>query len=112
MSITDDEREIEDEIREKGLNAPRLSPGHIESLAERSECEYHVFHGVQTVCSMRLPNGFTVLGTSACASPENFDRALGEKIARQEARGKLWELEGYLLRSELAKNLPIDRKDS
>lgn len=36
------------------------------------------------------------------ASPENFDEQIGHKIARDNARGKIWALEGYLLRQRLA----------
>lgn len=95
-----DETAIENEIQAKGLNAPRLSPKHIDDtiLAE----QFHVFPGtVLTVCALTLRNGFNVVGESAPASPENFDAELGRKIARDNARGKIWALEGYLLRSRL-----------
>lgn len=96
-----DEKAIEAEIQAKGLNAPRLSPAHIDAqiLAE----QYHVFPGTTlTVCALTLKNGFHVVGESAAASPENFDAELGRKIARDNARNKIWALEGYLLRSRLA----------
>ena len=56
-----------------------------------------------TFCVLVLRNGFTVTGESACASPENFDAELGQKIARQNAVQKVWPLMGYALRSELSK---------
>ena len=37
----------------------------------------------------------------AAASPENFDAEIGRKVARADARDKLWQLEGYLLREKL-----------
>lgn len=40
-------------------------------------------------------------GESACASPENFDEALGRDIARRNAKDKIWSLEGYLLKQDL-----------
>jgi len=43
-----------------------------------------------------------VTGESAAASPENFDVELGKKIARINARDKIWALEGYVLRERLA----------
>lgn len=55
-----------------------------------------------TFCVLVLRNGFTVTGESACASPENFDAEIGKKIARENARDKIWALEGYLLREQLA----------
>ena len=42
------------------------------------------------------------MGESACASPENFNAELGRKIARDNARNKIWALEGYQLRTKLA----------
>jgi hypothetical protein len=95
------EQKIEKEINDKGLNAPRLTPELIDGkiVAE----DYHVFEKTcLTVCCLTLENGFTVIGESACASPENFDAELGQKIARDKARNKIWELEGYLLREKLA----------
>ena len=40
-------------------------------------------------------------GESACASPENFNEEIGRKIAKENARGKIWALEGYLLKEKL-----------
>ncbi len=96
-----DEAATEAEIQAKGLNAPRLTPAHIDAqiLAE----QFYVFPGTTlTVCALTLRNGFHVVGESAAASPANFDAEIGRKIARDNARGKIWALEGYLLRSRLA----------
>lgn len=96
-----DEAAIEAEIQSKGLNAPRLSPDHIDAqiLAE----QYYIFPGTTlTVCALTLRNGFHVVGESAAASPSNFDEAIGRKIARDNARSKIWALEGYALRTKLA----------
>lgn len=96
-----EEQVIETEIQEKGLNAPRLTPEKIDAVI--TDERYHVFEGVQlTVCCLTLKNGFTVTGESACVSPENFDAELGRKIARQNARDKIWSLEGYLLKEQLS----------
>lgn len=95
------ETEIENEIQAKGLNAPRLNPQMIDA-AIASE-QYHVFPGTtMTVCALTLRNGYIVTGESAAASPENFDKDIGRKIARENARNKIWALEGYLLREKLA----------
>lgn len=96
-----DEQAIEKEIQDKGLNAPRLNPAHIDAQIVKED--YHVFAGTTlTVCALTLRNGFHVVGESAAASPENFDAEIGRKIARDNARSKIWALEGYLLRSRLA----------
>ena len=95
------ETEIENEIQAKGKTAPRLTPELIDETIMGEA--YHVFPGTTlTVCALTLRNGFQVTGESAAASPENFDEEIGRKIARDNARGKIWALEGYLLRSKLA----------
>lgn len=95
------ETEIENEIQAKGKTAPRLTPAIIDGTIVGEA--YYVFPGTTlTVCALTLRNGFQVTGESAAASPENFDEEIGRKIARDNARGKIWALEGYLLRSKLA----------
>lgn len=92
--------EIEKEVQEKRLTAPRITQEMIDHVIKCEE--YHVFPGSQlTVCCLTLLNGFTVTGESACASPENFNKELGEKIAYGKARDKIWALEGYLLKQKL-----------
>ena len=58
--------------------------------------------GLLTFCVLVLKNGFTVTGESACASPENFNKEIGQKIARQNAVEKIWPLLGYLLKEKLS----------
>lgn len=91
---------IEKELVEKGLTAPRITPEHIEDTI--MDEQYHVFPDTTfTVCLLTLKNGFNVIGESACASPENFDADIGRKIARENAKNKIWALEGYLLKDKL-----------
>jgi hypothetical protein len=98
--MSKDETAIEQEIQDKGLTAPRITPTDIDAAIKAED--YHVFPGSQlTVCCMTLQNGFTVTGESACASPANFNAELGRKIARDNARNKIWPLAGYLLRERL-----------
>lgn len=92
--------QIENEIQEKNLTAPRITPADLDSAVR--DVEYAVFAGsTLTVCVITMQNGFTVTGESACASPENFDKELGEKIAYDRAYTKMWPLLGYALREKL-----------
>lgn len=56
-----------------------------------------------TFCVLVLENGFTVTGESACASPENFNKEVGQKVAYDNAKSKLWSLLGYELKTQLHK---------
>lgn len=56
-----------------------------------------------TICTLVMENGFTVVGTSACADPLNFDVGIGRTIAKQNAVNQLWPLLGYELRTKLMK---------
>jgi hypothetical protein len=100
MGVRYGEPEIQADIQARGLNAPRITPGSLDSKITGEQ--YHVFPGTTlTACCLTLENGFTVLGQSAAASPGNFNEEIGRKIARADAREKIWQLEGYLLRERL-----------
>lgn len=58
--------------------------------------------GLLTLCVLVTKSGFTIVGKSACASPENYNEALGRKIAYEDAVGQLWGFMGYALREKLA----------
>ena len=117
------DKTVEQEIQDKGLTAPRVTPADIEDQIIGEVCftAHQGFMGalaadgvnpegldtpddlsLLTFCVLTLRNGYTVTGESACASPENFDAQLGRRIARQNAVAKIWPLLGYALREKLA----------
>ena len=122
------ETELESEIQAKGLTAPRVTPQRIEEVIEdvqyftagdgaygyqtREEtvdvATYPSALNLLTFCVITLKNGFTVTGESACASPENFNEEIGRKIAYDNAKNKIWPLEGYLLKEQLYKESKND----
>lgn len=57
---------------------------------------------LMSICVLVMRNGFTVMGKSAPASAENFNRALGEKLAYEDAIRQLWPLMGFSLRDRLS----------
>lgn len=127
------DREFEQMLQDKGLNAPRITPDLIQAniksvsyftaldgvLGEAaSNCDADTKLGdvvyldgtsdevslsLLTFCVIVLQNGFTVTGESACASPENFDAEAGRIAARRNAENKIWPLMGYELKCRLAK---------
>ena len=118
------DQQIEQEIQEKGLTAPRVTPADIEAnivgehyftasqaVAAVEGCVHEIGKSpdwgtlqLLTFCVLVLKNGFTVTGESACASPDNFDAEIGRKIARQNAVQKLWPMMGYHLKQKLAES--------
>lgn len=83
--------EIEAAIQTKGLTAPRVTMDHI--LAAIDCEEYHRVQGTTvTICTLRLKNGYVVIGSSACVSEENYDQQLGESIAKDKAIDQCWAL--------------------
>jgi Phage protein (N4 Gp49/phage Sf6 gene 66) family len=55
-----------------------------------------------TICVITLKNGFSVRGESACASPENFNKELGQRLAYENAFSHLWPLFGFKLKDQLS----------
>lgn len=121
------DKSVEQEIQDKGLTAPRVTPAalqeeiaseHYFTAAEgalgayKANGDRHVgtppndLNAVAlpllTICVLVLRNGFTVVGTSACASPENFDAAIGRRVARENAEREIWPLLGFRLRDQLS----------
>lgn len=115
---------IERLIQAKGKTAPRITPADVEANIA-SEHYFTAADGVRgallssspelgieiaeddprsllTFCVLILRNGLTCVGTSACASPENFDAQIGRQIARQKALDDVWKVMGYELRTKLA----------
>lgn len=94
---------VEQEIQRKGLTAPRITPEMVDA-AIVGETFTILPSGRTTVCELTLRNGFTVRGESSVVSIENFDESLGQRVARANAKSKVWELEGYALRERLNAN--------
>lgn len=96
-----DEIEQEATIVALGLTGPRLAPETIDSLIVYPEY-FRVDNTTCTICALVLKNGFVVVGSSAAASLENFNENFGKEAAFKNAREKIWELEGYLLKDKLS----------
>lgn len=109
----DSSLKVNDDIASNGATAPRVKLQDIEdSIAfEATTTADKALAGtpgetdqqfqILTLCFLRMKNGFTVIGKSAPASPENFDAAKGAQFAREDAIRQLWPLMGYSLRDRL-----------
>lgn len=107
---------LEQDIQARGLNAPRVTPADIDAAVARAhylnawdaaaavdgvDLELDAPLKLLTLCVLVLKNGFTVVGKSACASPENFNAEIGRKVALDDAKRQVWPLLGYALRERL-----------
>lgn len=125
---------LEREIQAKADKGPRVTPAalkaeiasaHFFTAADGAQGAYraggdvhpvggtpsqaaHQTLGLLTICVLVLRNGFTVIGHSACASPENYNKEIGERIARENAERQIWPLLGFRLRDELARPVLTD----
>lgn len=114
------EQSVHQECIDKGLTASRVTPADVDDAIAIEHYinppngstivrhavgiePYQTHLRLLTICVLVLRNGFTVTGESACVSPENFDAELGRKIAKDNARAKIWPLLGYALKDRLSK---------
>jgi hypothetical protein len=112
------EHTIEQQIRAKGLNAPRVTPGQVDALMARVAfiAEQRPGGSTSTFVHAFLDGKFYLAtGKSACVDPANFDAGIGFEIASKQcsqlARDKLWELEGYALYKQLLDAEAADKPD-
>lgn len=82
-------------------DAPTVTNDQINALIGASEVQICEVFDKCTIVSLKLPNGFVIVESSACVSPENYDREIGRNICMRKIRDKLWELEGYNLAREI-----------
>lgn len=103
-----------EDLAAKGATAPRVS---LEDMKSKISSVHYINAGevvlgsdehpphsldLLTICLITMQNGFTLIGKSAPASPENFDQEKGRTFAYEDAIRQLWPLEGYALRDRLA----------
>lgn len=111
--------EVTDRESRAGARAPRVALADIEAAimhrfeftADQPLLALGIGSGAQltavenlSVCLLVMRNGFIVIGKSAPASPENFNRELGKKFAYEDAVRQLWPLMGFALRDRLARD--------
>lgn len=82
----------------------KITKEQIDEIVKNSTFHIQKVFDKCTVVSMRLPNGFILVESSACVDPKNFDYNLGQQICKEKLIGRIGELEGYRLQSELHSN--------
>ncbi len=63
--------------------------------------DYDVFtrKGKITIVIATLRNGFTIVESSACVNPKNYDEKIGAEICKERIKKQVWNHLGFLLQT-------------
>lgn len=78
----------------------RVTEERINQLVAQSKIESTKMGQKTTVVHLTLPNGFELVESAACVDPNEYNQAIGEKIALERIKDKIWLIEGYLLHTK------------
>lgn len=78
--------------------APKVTEDRIKSII--TDVKY-LTDDTTTIAIITVRNGFRFIGTSTPADASNFDAAVGQRYAYDNAFKQIWTHEGYLLREYL-----------
>lgn len=98
------EQKVEALIQQEQALAPRVTPEDLDKNIASVEFVKHVTNTGKVLrwCILNTVNGFAVTGEpSVSVSVENDRQSVGEEVAYDNARSKLWPLMGYLLTEKL-----------
>lgn len=86
---------------EEEIAAPTITSEYIDEIMSNSSFDVKTVFGKCTIVSCRLPNGFVIVESSACVSPENYNEDIGVGNCMKKICDKIWELEGYRLQQHI-----------
>lgn len=75
----------------------------IDEIFNNSKFHVSTMLGKITIVVMELPCGFTLVESSACVDPANYDETIGAEICKARFKDRLWYLEGYMLQNKVGK---------
>lgn len=85
--------------RVAAMTAPKVTKEGIEAKIEGVS---YLVHDRLTIAIIVMNSGYQIIGKAAAASPENYDKEVGQRLAYDDAFRQIWALEGYLLKEVLA----------
>jgi hypothetical protein len=74
---------------------------HAQVVAHKDKNTHTLEMQAVTICLMLLKNGYVVVGQATPVSPENYDKAHGQKLAYDKCIAQIWPLMGYQLKEQL-----------
>lgn len=85
------------------MNSNSITQEHIDNMIREAQVQVKTVYAKCTIVSVQLKNGFVLTESSACVDPLNYSESQGMAICMEKIKDRLWELEGYRLQCELAK---------
>ncbi len=82
------------------MDIKKITKEHVHELIEEAVFTIPT-NTLMTICVLRLRNGFTVTGESACINDEMFCEKKGEDLAFTNAANKVYILEAYLAKQRM-----------
>jgi hypothetical protein len=92
----------------------KISHERIQEIMDESLYEvWEPFPGI-TIVAMNLPNGYTLVESSGCVDPAEYDRKLGIQLCKNALERKVWQLYGFMRKQEFsdAKGGEADDQDT
>lgn len=90
-----------EKYEEPKIEVPTVSLELVEAIMENSHFIVQTVFDKCTIVSCKLPNGFVIVESSVCVSPENYDAEIGIESCMKRIKDKIFELEAYKLHEEL-----------
>lgn len=69
----------------------------VDYLVDNSCMDVQTIDNKTTIVYILLPNGFSMVESSSCVDPNNYDEKIGEEICIEKIKNRLWELLGFML---------------
>lgn len=54
-----------------------------------------------TIVAVKMQNGFTIVDSTTCVSPANYNEEIGKTICLEHIEDQVWKLLGYALQDKL-----------
>lgn len=87
-------------------NQNTVTQEEIDIIMSGADIQCDVIFEKCLVMTVKLPNGFIIVESSACVDPKNFDYKIGHSICLERVVNKVWELEGYVLQTRINSGVP------
>lgn len=89
------------------LNGSNCVPAqYVKELMESAKFQSYTFFGNTTVLAAHFPNGFTIVESSGCIDPANYDLKVGKELCMGKIEDRLWQLLGWEGANEFSKKAP------